>query len=185
MIRLRQDCLVFKTPGGESIPCSVQHVTVELLGEAVHRLDEEVIRNAAEAVLHYFKTELGQSTVSLGDFSAALDRVLRALGVIAPPAQAGTAPPRVAEADLGVLATESGDGFELIFFQRLRDELRLKLEHSPQVLRFRGLRGSVKRLTGAKRWSARCQSLNDQIVEYLRTCLGAEGRRPRCALVVL
>ena len=183
MIHLRPDCLVFKTSGGENIPCSVHHVTVELLQAAAVGLEEEVVQNATEAILHYFKTDLGQSIVSLGDFSAALERVLQVLGVT--PTQEGKTLPRVAEADLGVLARESGEGFELLFFQRLRHELRLKLEHSPQVLRFRGLRGSVKYLTGAKRWSTRCQNLNDQIVDYLRTCLGAEDGRPPCALVVL
>ena len=52
------------------------------------------------------------------------------------------------------------------------------------VFRFRGLRDCVKLLTGAKRWSPHCQSLNDQIVEYLRGCVGAETTGNRCALVV-
>jgi len=52
------------------------------------------------------------------------------------------------------------------------------------VLRFRGLRDCVKRLAGAKRWSARCNDLNDQIVEYLRTCLSAEPKGSSCALMV-
>lgn len=184
MIHLRPDCLVFKTSNGEHVPCSVEHVTVELLGEAVHRLNEELVQNAAEAVLHYFKTELGRSVVSIGEFSAALERVLRTLGVKVHSAPVGEAQPRVAEADLRFLVSESGDGFELVFFQRLRDELRQKLDDEPQLLRFRGLRGSVKQLVGAKRWSTRCQNLNDQIVDYLRTCLSAEGRRACCALLV-
>jgi len=184
MILLRPDCLVFKIAEGENIPCSVEHVTVELLNEAGQVLEEEFIRNAAEAVLHYFKHDLGWTSVSVAEFTQALERALRGLGCdikwIKPPNDAS----QIIETDLRRLACESGQGFELCFFPRLRDELRLKLDLSPRVLRFRGLRGCVKQLMGAKRWSFRCQDLNDQIVDYLRTCLGAERGRQGCALVV-
>jgi hypothetical protein len=184
MILLRPDCLVFRTANGENIPCSVKQVTVELLNESGQVLDEEFIRNAAEAVLHYFKHDLGRSSVSVAEFTLALERALRSLGCdvkwISPHDDASP----VIDTDLRRLASESGKGFELFFFPRLRDELRLKLEQSPQVVRFRGLRGCVKQLMGAKRWSFRCQDLNDQIVEYLRTCLCTDGVGKDCALVV-
>jgi hypothetical protein len=66
----------------------------------------------------------------------------------------------------------------------LRTELRSKMQQSPQVIRFRGLRSCVKQLTGARRWGPRCQKLNDQIVDYLRTCLGNENKGLNCALLV-
>ena len=184
MILLRPDCLVFKTNQGEQIPCSVEEVTVELLGDPGGALDKDLIKNAAEAVLHYFKTELGQTTVSVGEFSLALEQALRSLGLEAKATGAEAVAPRVIEADLRLLARESGRGFELLFFPRLRDELRLKLDESPQLLRFSGLRDCVKQLTGARRWSGRCQNLTDQIVEYLRICLSAERGARSCALVV-
>jgi hypothetical protein len=90
----------------------------------------------------------------------------------------------VMESDLRALATESGKGFELAFFVGLRAELRAKLRESPCVLRFKGLRGCVKQLAGARRWNGRCQQLNDQIVDYLRTCLLSEKRPAACSLVV-
>jgi hypothetical protein len=52
------------------------------------------------------------------------------------------------------------------------------------VLRFHGLRGCVKQLAGARRWSVRCEQLRYQIVEYLRQCLTAEPEQNDCALVV-
>ena len=82
------------------------------------------------------------------------------------------------------MARESGDSLELFFFPRLRDELRAQLRQSPRVLRFRGLRGCVKQLAGARRWSVRCEKLQDHIVEYLRRCLTAEPESTDCALVV-
>ena len=59
MILLRHDCLVFKSPGGEAFPYSAEEVTLEIIGDAIDLLDEQTIKQASEAVLHYFKTELG------------------------------------------------------------------------------------------------------------------------------
>jgi hypothetical protein len=185
MILLRPDCLAFKTNDGEAIPCTAQQMTVELLGEAAHLVEEDIVKNAAEAVLHYFKTELGRTSVTTAEFSQALEQVLRGLGFeVHSQASVSGAGPRVVEYDLRHLAFQSGKGFELAFFSRLRDELRLKLGESPHVVHFRGLRGCVKQLMGKKRWGSECQRLNDHIVEYLRTCLSAEVAGRSCALVV-
>lgn len=184
MILLRPDCLVFETSTGELIPCSVEEISIELMGGAASWLDKEAVQNAATAVLHYFKKDLGRTSVSVAEFSLALEQALGTIGFKiepeAPPAQS----PLVAEADLLRLAFQSGKGYELFFFLSLREELRRQLDRSPQVLRFRGLRVCVKHLTGAKRWTPRCQNLNDQIVEFLRTCLSTEKGGDNCALVV-
>src|SRR5437773_1161564 len=74
--------------------------------------------------------------------------------------------------------------FELVFFPRLRDELRKSLQESPGVVRFQGLRSCVKQLVGAHRWSPRCQKLSDQIVAFLRLCWSSEVATAGCALVV-
>src|SRR5262245_54801305 len=188
MIHLRPDCLVFKTPSGESIPCSAQDVTIELVGDAMQWLDREVIENAAAAVLHYFRVERNQDFVSVSEFTEALERVLRGFGFEVAACNAkgsgAAAIPRVVEADLRHLAEESGAASELFFFQSLRAELRRQISDGPAVFRYRGLRGCVKSLAGAKRWSTHCQTLNDQIVDYLRNCLGAERAACGCALVV-
>ena len=192
MILLRPDCLVFKTSDGESVPCSAHHVTVELMGDSAEWLDKEMVQHAAEAVLHYFKFEIGQSTVSVAEFSEALERVLRGLGLevhsasVANDVETGCAPTpaQVVEADLSQFASQPGEGFELFFFPRLRDEVRQRLAAAPALLRFSGLRNCVKQLAGAKRWSAQCQSLNDQIVDYLRTCLTSEKAASGSALVI-
>ena len=194
MILLRPDCLVFRTIEGEDIPCSAHEVTVELIGDSAKWLDADLVGHAAEAVLHYFKSEKGQNTVSVGEFSEALERVLRGLGLDVKAAGKDTLSltaddstpmtPRVVEADLRLLAGESDLGGELVFFPRLRDVVRRELDGSPKVLRFSGLRDCVKQLSGAKRWSADCQSLNDQIVDYLRNSLRSEQSGSNCAMVV-
>ena len=193
MILLRPDCLVFRTADGENIPCSAHEVTVELMSDCTEWLDPDMVEHAAGAVLHYFKSEKGQDTVSVAEFSQALECVLRGLGLNvkasdnaeAPLAEAESLPPpRVVEANLQELAGEPSLGCELVFFPRLRDTLRRELDGTPLLLRFRGLRACVKQLAGAKRWGPHCQALSDQIVDYLRGCLGAEKSGSSCALMV-
>lgn len=187
MIQLNPDCLIFRTADGENIPCSAELVTIELIGDAVGSLDPEIIENASAAVLHYFKKELERDFVTVAEFSEALEKVLRNFGLIVKkveekkPAQRKL--PQVVDDDLRQIACESGKGFELFFFSHLREHLHAKIATgNPEIIRFNGLRSCVKQLVGARRWSGRCQELNDQIVDYLRTCLSAEHKQ--CALVV-
>ncbi len=202
MILLRPDFLAFESADGELIPCSAQEVVVELMGDAAQWLDEEVIRHASEAVLHFFRHEKGRETVSMAEFVQALEQVLKGLGFeikaggtpkkfgLTAPSGAGESPGlspsrRVIEADLLELAGQSQAGAELFFFPLLRDAVNRRLDGSPLVLRFRGLRECVKRIVGAKRWNPACQSMNDQIVDYLRTCLSQGKAGEGCALVVV
>jgi hypothetical protein len=180
-MHLRNDSLVFKTSGGEQITCSAEWVTLELMGDAAENVEPEIIRNASAAVLHYFKQELQRNYVSISEFADALEKVLRGLGfdVASEPE-----PPKISEGDLRHLVTD-GQGGELFFYQTLRNELKTRLSQSPQVVAFRGLRGCVKILLGAERWSAKCELLSDQIVEYMRTCWSADFGSEKCALVVL
>lgn len=183
MIQLKPDCLIFQTDAGEQIPCSAEWVTLELMGEAAMQVDPELVRNAAAAVLHYFKHELNRQFVSVAEFVMALDKALRGVGLTV---FADAAPKTVVlESDLRVLAANAGKGCELFFFPCLREEVKSKLGQSPQILRFNGLRGCVKQLTGAQRWSSRCESLSDQIVEFLRGCWKVESASHSCALLVL
>jgi hypothetical protein len=190
MIILAEDCLVLRDASGEGIPCSAETISVELIGENASMFDAEFIKQAAGAVLHYFRDELGRTSVTMAEFSMALENVLLgfklAAGkkIIADKKVAADPAKRIAQSDLCRLAAETDNGGELIFFPRLRDELRAQLQQSPQMLCFRGIRGCVKQLTGARRWSHRCQSLHDQIVEFLRSCMSREDSAVDCALVV-
>lgn len=182
MIALRSDCLMFQLANGESIPCSAEMICVEIHGNSAGLLDPEMLRHAAASVFYYFKVELARESVTVGEFAGALEKVLRGFGLTIRAGIAEGPLLETIEMDLRVLARESSDSFELLFFPRLRDELRNQLQRSPRVLRFRGLRGCVKQLAGAQRWSGRCEKMRDQIVEYLRGCLSAEENQ--CALVV-
>jgi hypothetical protein len=184
MIALQSDHLIFQMTNGESVPCSAEMITIEIAGNSDGLIDAEMLHHVAASVFHYFKCELDRQTVTVGEFALALEKVLRGFGLTLyadePPPLANP----LLEADLANLARESADSLELFFFPRLRNELRTQLRQSPQILRFRGLRGCVKQLAGARRWSARCEQMQEQIVGYLRECLTAEPEQNACALVV-
>jgi hypothetical protein len=184
MITLAADCLLFEMASGECIPYSADMVSVELEGETAELFDSEFVRHAAKAVFHYFKHELGRQSVSAGEFNGALEKVLCGFAATARLSAKSNPRGRVLESDLHRLARESGPGGELLFFASLRAELQRHLGQAPRVLRFRGLRGCVKQLTGARRWSLRCQNLEGEIVAYLRQCLRAEPALEAFALLV-
>lgn len=184
MIALADDYLVFQTVNGDSIPFSAEMISVELGGDSSGLFDPEFLKDAASAVFHYFKNDLGRVTVTVAEFANALEKVLRGFGLAPQSADEAPGEPRVLKADLCQLACESGKGCELFFFPRLRDEVRQQLQQAPQIIHFRGLRRCVKQLTGARRWTPRCQKLHDQIVEFLRNCFTAEATEPSCALLV-
>jgi hypothetical protein len=191
MIQLNADCLIFQTNDGQQVPCSAEWVTLELMGEGAQLVDPEVVRHASAAVLHYFKHELQRQFVSVAEFAAALEKVLRSFGLsVYADNQSSTTVPegerRVLDSNLQMLASSAtAEGFELLFFPQLRQELQRQLQQGPQVVRFRGLRDCVKQLAGSPRWNRRCQCLNDQIVEFLRSCWERERASQSCALVVL
>lgn len=184
MIALSSDHLIFQLTNGESIPCSVEMITIEIVGNSEGMIDAEMLRHASASVFHYFKTELDRQTVTVGEFALALEKVLRNFGLTLYAEEDQPFAKKILEADLCLLARESDSSLELFFFPRLRDELRARLRESPRLLRFRGLRGCVKKLAGAQRWSGRCELIQDQIVGYLRECLTAEAEQKDCALMV-
>jgi hypothetical protein len=184
MIQLHPDCLIFQTSDGQNIPCSAEVVTIELVGDST--LDPDMVREAAAAVVFYFKNELKRDHVSVEEFSRALQRVLTKFGyeVTGTDAEAlADGPGSPATLNLPELASASGKGFELIFFPRLRAELRTQLKDAPNRVRLLGLRTCVKQLAGRRRWCPTCERLSDQIVDYLRECFVAE-QPSDCQMVV-
>jgi len=183
MIALAADCILLRRTNGEAEPVNPGTISIEVFTEGESPFDEDFVKEASAAVLHYFKKEQGRESITLGEFAEALEKVLK--GFTPDQELSGEeSEARIVEADLQKLASLSDEAFELTFFPRLRAELRSRLQLSPQVLHFRGLRSCVFRLTGARRWTHRCRNLEEQIVSFLRQCLAAESQAGSCALMV-
>jgi len=211
MIALAEDCLLFQTQDGGMVPLTADMITIEVLGPSAGVFDPEFVTNVTKAVFHYFQHQLGRESVTAGEFAAALEKALESFKTPEVPGAAATAAPApvvtvvvetepeppppspapvsapagpVVESDLRRLASEAGDGLELVFFPRLRAEVRAQLDLAPRVLRFRGLRSCAMTLTGARRWSGKCQSLSERIVVFLRGCATAESPGREFSLVI-
>ena len=96
MILLRPDCLVFKRADGHNVPCSAHEVILQLLGDSAEQMEEDFLQNVAEAVLHYFKEDLGWTTVSVrraspspGPFTTRMTRFLQGTITRVSPSVAG------------------------------------------------------------------------------------------------
>ena len=194
MIALRDDFLLVAQEGGHYIPCSVEHLTFELAGSAANQVDPEWMKQAAAGVLHYFKDELGQSHVTVAEFTTALSKVFQGLGMtaevttIAPPVaepEGALAPPQVVwRGDLQAIAVESGELGELAFQKALLSQLTMALESSSQTVEFSGLRGCVKMITGRKHWCPECRKWSAWIVDLLRAWMSEKAGHRHVSLVV-
>jgi hypothetical protein len=195
MIALHREFLLVAQEEGGYIPCSVEQLTLEIAGGAADQVDPEWLRQAAAGVLHYFKEELGQTHVTVGQFAEALGKVLDGLGLKAEVTAPGAVsteivlpehpvPANVWKADLRRIAVESGKLGELAFQQVLRERLSEALAAGRDTLEFSGLRGCVKQMTGRKIWCPECRRWEAWIVDLLRTWIGERAAGRRVALVV-
>jgi hypothetical protein len=181
MIQLHPDCLIFRTSQGELIPCSAETVTIEMIGDASSMIDPETVREAAAAVVHYFKYDLHRETVSISEFSDALQRALRCFGFDVTTTTVENGAPT--GTDLREIARTAED-YELSFFQRLREEFSRQAKASEEIVRFWGLRDCAKQITGAKRWGHAAESFSEQVVDFLRNCLSIEPGAQSRGLIV-
>ena len=62
---------------------------------------------------------------------------------------------------------ESGNGFELGFFETLRTELNELRAAGAEEIRFTGLRESAMVLRGASKWNKHCEALLGEIRAFL------------------
>lgn len=184
MIELHAEAFVIEMSDGNLVPCTSEAIIEGFLEQTAGEVDPQLVRQAALAILHFYRVECGRTRVKVEELVRSLTTVIE--GFSGRPAEEASSrvPGRMSAADLRQLAGDSGEGFELWFFVRLRSELRELLAGRPAVVQFHGLRGCVRQLTRSERWTRRCQRLNDQIVDYLRQCLGNEPGVGDCALLV-
>src|SRR5262245_13184801 len=126
VIQLHHDYLLFKTGVGEAVPYSAEQVTIEMIGEYASVINPIFLQQVAAAVLHYFRHDLGREQVTLAEFSAALEGVLRRFGFTVS-SDSEVSLSSIEASDLRELISETGKALELAFFPRLRAELQTKL----------------------------------------------------------
>lgn len=67
------------------------------------------------------------------------------------------------------LVREAGNGYELAFFNQLRDRLQTLIGAGTTEVNLVGLSTCVKQLRARKSWSHGCNDLQEEIVSFVRT----------------
>ena len=158
-----------------------------LLGDAVTEIEPHLTTEAAEAVLYHFKVDQERASITVAEFTLALERILRGFGykIMAAGEEDEIANRSAAETDLNHLAHQAGEGLEMVFFCTLRDQIHADLHGQPELLKVKGLRDAVHKLTGTKNWGPRSQKLNDQIVDYLRHIVAQHQQEAKLTLMIV
>jgi hypothetical protein len=189
VIQRPSNYLAFETEDGV-IPCAVDDLAVELVGDGIVGLSTELLREASLGLLKYFREDLGREQVTVAEFAQALASVLQGFGfelkleAAAEGTEGEAEPQRVAEIALDELVNDGEVALAGGFFPRIRSELHRRLEDAPTLVRLTGLRSCVKRLSKSPRWNGRCQRLNDQIVTYLRLCFAERPPGADCTIMM-
>jgi hypothetical protein len=126
--------------------------------------------HVTSSVFCYFSTTYERTTVTLKEVHEIVRSVLQAIGYAEVGVYFETLSPPF-ELCLTDLAKEAGPGYELAFFQLLRERVQPALADNASNVHIYGLQSCVRHLRSVKTWSRNCSQLRTEIVEFLRTQL--------------
>jgi len=122
----------------------------------------------ARGVVLYLRDSFDGSVICLEELFAKVHEALLRIGCgeIADCLRPEPPPVRLS---LLEIAKDAGNGFELLFFQLLRQRLTLLQKHRVSRVQFFGLKPCVKLLRAAKHWRHDCDLLYREILLFMRT----------------
>ncbi|MEM9281425.1 MAG: hypothetical protein AAGA96_06335 [Verrucomicrobiota bacterium] len=86
---------------------------------------------------------------------------------------------------LSELARRAGNGYELVFFQLLQEQISSAAAGGVPRVECHGIRSCVKRLSASKKWSKRCDQLKSEITDYLEHARkDAKDQRPEMTFLI-
>jgi hypothetical protein len=121
----------------------------------------------ARGVLQYLETHCHGSVIDLPALIGKLRAVLECLGCGDIAGHLDAAPPPM-PVPLAGLASDAGNGFELLFFEMLGRELVVLAGSGVREVRLEGLRDCVLQLRGGARWRRDCEQLACDIRAFVR-----------------
>lgn len=167
-------CLVGKFPviqiGRHQVPSYGTEWIDQALARAAessNRADFPFIDDIRDGVLHYLEHKCPWRLLPIEDLFDRMKRMLCRIGceaiaehleLLAPPLTVS-----VARA-----AKESGNGFELLFFQILQEEIDDLRARGGEDFHFTEIRESAQILRGSRTWTPRCQRLHQEILAFLQ-----------------
>ena len=126
--------------------------------------------HVAESVLCFFSTSYDNPAVTISEMNEIVRSALQAIGHGEIALQYETLDPPC-EISLFEVATEAGPGYELAFFQLLKQRIEPILTGRASSINVLGLHNCVRFLQSVKTWSRSCSELRTEIVDFLRAQL--------------
>jgi hypothetical protein len=126
--------------------------------------------HVAASVMCYLSTTYEKNVISLKQLREIVLSVLQAIGYAEVALSLDTLHP-LFELSLSELAKEAGPGYELAFFQLLKERIEPALSNRASNLDIYGLQSCVRHLQAVKTWSRNCSQLRIEIVDFLRAQL--------------
>jgi len=121
-----------------------------------------------ETITYYLATQYQGNSISVPHLTRLVEDALQVIGYaeVAQHLNLGQPGERL---DLVDLVQEAGAGYELAFFNRLRDRLQSLIGAGTTDVDLVGLALCVKKLRARKSWSRGCDALQEEIVSFVRT----------------
>ncbi|MDP0489438.1 MAG: hypothetical protein Q7Q71_00120 [Verrucomicrobiota bacterium JB023] len=134
---------------------------------AADRDDFPFINDIRDGIVHYLENKCPLRLLPIEELYARMQRMLERIGCEAIAKQLSILTPPVT-LSLARSARQVPAGFELGFFQRIRDELDALHQLGTEEVHFTEIREATLILVGSKRWSPTCEHLMGEILAFLR-----------------
>jgi hypothetical protein len=123
--------------------------------------------HVTESVTSYLEQDFNEQVVTIPRIEKAVQSVLQVIGYSDIARFFRTMPPPV-RISLEEIARDAGEGYELLFFELLRERLRKLIGSETEQVELCDLHPCVKRLRSAKNWRRDCSGLQGEIVSFIR-----------------
>jgi hypothetical protein len=185
MIRLLEDIAWVKFADGRLAPFDEHRLalSIQRVAEGVGDADWWLAESIAAAVHMYAVKTRSDGIIPSTEIEEIVVAVLSTLGYEKISLAYGQSPNHVA-IQLHELMSRTNAAFELEFFQQLDRALGVAASSRLSVMEVNGLRTCVMRLLGARRWTAGCRRLAEEIVTHVRERV-ARVRPPRAGSLKL
>lgn len=139
--------------------------------------------HVTQSVLSYLGTSYERNIIAIDQLTEIVRSALQAIGYgeVALRFQALHQP---FELSLTDLASEAGPGYELAFFQLLKERMQPALSESASNVHIYGLQGCVRHLQSVKTWSRSCSQLRNEIVEFVRLQMAQANLKSEILLTI-
>ena len=137
--------------------------------KSANRADFPFVNDIRDGVLHYLEHKCPWRLLPIEDLFVRLKRMLCRIGCEAIADPLGPLAPPI-QLSAARAAREAGNGFELVFFQKLQEEIDDLRTRGGEEFHFTHIREStlILRGTPSARWTPRCDRLHQEILAFLQ-----------------